>query len=136
MTYALSASLQRAVYQTLAEDEALRAEVGTAIYDVVPAGEVPSTYVLLGPEEVRDWSDKSGCGARHDFTISVVSDAAGFQTAKRVAGAVADALARTEAALSRGILVSMMFRRARATRVDDGSMRRVDLSFRALVADD
>jgi hypothetical protein len=136
MTYALSADLQKAIYQTLKADAALQNQIGEAIYDVVPAGQLPSTYVSLGPEDVRDWSDKTGRGARHDFTISVVTDAAGFQTAKVVAGAVTDALAVTETALARGTLVSLSFRRARAVRVEEGNMRRIDLSFRALVADD
>ena len=136
MTYALAAGLQRAVYEVLVGDPDVQAQVGDAVYDAVPPGPLPSTYISLGPEDVRDWSDKSGRGARHDFTISVVTDAAGFQTAKTVAGAVADALARTETALVRGTLVSLTFRRARAVRVEEGSMRRIDLSFRALVADD
>lgn len=136
MTYALSADLQTAVYRVLVNDAALHNLIGDAIYDVVPAGQPPATYVSLGPEDVRDWSDKTGRGARHDFTVSVVSDAAGFQTAKLVAGAVADALATVESALDRGTLVSLTFRRARALRVEEGNMRRIDLSFRALVADD
>ena len=136
MTYAVAAGLQKAVYQALRENEGLRSHVGEAIYDVVPAGQLPSTYVSLGPEEVRDWSDKTGRGARHDFTISVVTDAAGFQRAKFVAGAVTDALADAQAALERGTLVSLTFRKARAVRVEEGNMRRIDLSFRALVADD
>lgn len=136
MSYALSAALQQAVYQRLVADDALRAQVGEAIYDVVPAGQVPSTYVSLGPEDVRDWSDKTGRGARHDFTISVVTDAAGFQTAKIAAGAITDALAGAEPPLSRGRIISLAFRRARAVRVEDGNMRRIDVSFRALVTDD
>jgi hypothetical protein len=136
MTYALSADLQKAVYQALKADAALHDQIGDAIYDVVPAGQLPSTYISLGPEDVRDWSDKTGRGARHDFTISVVTDAAGFQTAKVVAGAVTDALAGADAALARGTVVSLSFRRARAVRVEEGNMRRIDLSFRALVADD
>lgn len=136
MTYALSADLQKAIYQTLVNDDALRGLVGDAIYDVVPAGQPPSTYVSLGPEDVRDWSDKTGRGARHDFTVSVITDAAGFQRAKVVAGAVADALAAEEPALDRGMLVSLTFHRARAVRVEEGTKRRIDLSFRALVADD
>jgi hypothetical protein len=135
MTYALAADLQKAIYQALKGDAALQDQIGDAIYDVVPAGPLPSTYVSLGPEDVRDWSDKTGRGARHDFTISVVTDAAGFQTAKVVAGAVTDALAGTAAWLERGTLVSLSFRRARAIRVEEGNMRRIDLSFRALVAD-
>ena len=136
MTYALSADLQKAIYKVLIDHAALQSQIGEAIYDVVPAGQLPSTYVSLGPEDVRDWSDKTGRGARHDFTISVVTDAAGFQTAKVVAGAVTDALVETNTALARGTLVSLTFRRARAVRVEEGNMRRIDLSFRALVADE
>ena len=44
--------------------------VGGAIYDVVPAGEVPSIYVSLGPEDVRDASDQTGSGAEHRFAIA------------------------------------------------------------------
>ena len=108
MTYALAAELQKAIYQTLRNDATLQQQIGDAIYDVVPAGQPPATYVSLGPEDVRDWSDKTGRGARHDFTISVVTDAAGFQTAKAVAGAVADALSETQAALAHGTLVSLI----------------------------
>jgi hypothetical protein len=136
MTYALAADLQKTVYTVLREDEELQALVDGAVYDVVPAGPLPSTYVSLGPEDVRDWSDKTGRGARHDFTITVVTEAAGFQQAKIVAGAVADALTGLGETLEHGTLVSLTFRRARAVRIEDGNMRRIDLSFRALVAED
>ena len=136
MSYGVSAALQRSVYQRLIADPALSAEVGDAIYDVVPAGEIPSTYVSLGPEDVRDRSDKTGRGARHDFVVSVVTDAAGFQTAKSAAGAITDALVGADLALTRGRLVTLTFQRARALRVESGQVRRIDLSFRALVEDD
>ena len=136
MTYALAPKLQKAVYQALVADTALKARIGDAIYDAVPAGQTPSTYISLGPEDVRDWSDKSAFGARHDFTISVVTEAAGFQFAKSIAADVADALADASLPLERGTLVSLTFRRGRAVRLEDGAIRRIDLSFRALVADD
>lgn len=136
MTYAMSGGLQRAIYQMLVGSSDLQSRVGDAIYDVVPAGQLPPTYVSLGPEDVRDWSDKTGRGARHDFTISVVTEAAGFQTAKIVAGAVTDALTDAHAVLERGTLVVLTFRRARAIRIEDGTMRRIDMSFRALIADE
>ncbi|MBM9595209.1 DUF3168 domain-containing protein [Roseitranquillus sediminis] len=135
MSYGMSAALQQAVYQRLMSDAAVNAEVGEAIYDVVPAGQVPSTYVSIGPEDVRDWSDKSGHGARHDFVVSVVTDAAGFQTAKAAAGAIADALVGTRLPMVRGHLVALNFRRAQARRLEAGTIRRIDLSFRAHVQD-
>lgn len=136
MSYTLSADFQKTIYQILANDDALRAHVGDAIYDVVPAGQQATAYVSLGPEDVRDWSDKTGSGARYDFTISVLSDRSGFHKAKTIASAVADALIDADGDLDRGKLVAIMFRRARAIRVEDGQMHRIDLSFRALVAND
>ena len=136
MTYAVAAALQQAVYRALSEDQQLREHVGDAIYDVVPSGQIPSVYVSLGPEDVRDRSDKTGRGARHDFVVSVVTDAAGFQTAKRAAGAVADALLAARLDLSRGRVVALDFRRARALRIEEGRMRRIDISFRAQIQDD
>ena len=135
MSYAVAAALQQAVYRRLADDGELGALVGRAVFDVVPSGSVPSLYVSLGPEEVRDSSDKTGRGATHDFTVSVVTDQAGFQGAKRAAGAVSDALLRSGLELERGRLVSLYFLRARAGRLKDATQRRIDLRFRARVED-
>lgn len=135
MSYGTSLALQQAVYQRLAADATLVSLVGTSIYDAVPAGLTGTTYVALGPEDVREASDKTGRGALHEFTISVVSDAAGFATAKQVAAAVSDALVDATLILARGTLVSLNFYRARARRVQDADMRRIDLRFRARVED-
>lgn len=131
MSYAMAAALQGAIYQQLVADSALDALVGGAVYDTVPPGTVTGTYVSLGPEEARDASDKTGDGARHDFTVSVVSDAAGFQSAKEVAAAVSQALVGTTPALAIGRVVGIWFLRARARRVETGEARRIDMTFRA-----
>ncbi|SIO10904.1 Protein of unknown function [Rhodovulum sp. ES.010] len=136
MSYGAAAALQTAIYQRLSGDAALAALVGTAIYDVVPAGELPATYVSLGPEETRDASDKTGAGALHHVTISVVTAQAGFAQAKAAAGAISDALVGAPLSLSRGRLVGLWFDRARAKRVGDKDERRIDLRFAARVADD
>ena len=47
MSYALSTALQSAVYQALADDVALFAIVGDAIYDALPVGALPPMYVGL-----------------------------------------------------------------------------------------
>jgi len=135
MSYGVSAALQQAVFQQLQADAILTGLVGAAIFDAAPAGTAPSTYVSLGPEDVRDASDKSNAGAIHEFTVSVVSDAAGFRHAKDVAAAVSDALVGADLILSRGQLVSLAFLKARARRVQDGDVRRIDLRFRARVED-
>lgn len=135
MSYAISAALQAGIYQSLAADGDLAALVGTAIHDQMPAGPVSGTYVSLGPEDVRDLSDQTHRGAEHRFSVSVVSDEAGFQTAKAVAGRIADILVDAEPVLTRGRVVLLSFLSARARRVRAGQTRRIDLSFRAIVED-
>ena len=134
MSYALSAPLQAAIYQHLRADAALGALVGAAIYDALPPGPVPALYVALGPERVRDASDGTAIGAWHDVTLSVVSDTAGFQSAKAAAGAVSDALEEASLTMARGRLVLLKFLRAEASRESAG-VRRIDLIFRARVED-
>lgn len=135
MSYGVSAALQSAVYQRLSGDPALHGFVGDAIYDVVPAGQVPPIYVSLGPEDVRDRSDKTGHGAEHEFVVSVVTNAAGFHAAKEAGAAISDALIDAPMTLGRGHLVFLNFVRARARQVQKGDVRRIDLTFRARVDD-
>ena len=134
MTYAISEALQQAVYQRLIGDAALTAEVGPAIYDMVPAGPVPPLYVMLGAETVRDRSDVTGAGALHRFTVTVVAEATGFSAAKRAAAAISDALVDAPLALSRGHLVGLWFDRAKAARQANGD-RSIALRFSARVED-
>lgn len=136
MSYGVSSALQSAIYQALVADSTLAGLVGTHIYDALPPGFLPPLYVALGPEEVRDRSDKTGAGAAHTITISIVTDAAGFATAKQAAGAVSDALVDADLSLARGVLIALNFVRAKAVRVGAADERRVDLTFRALVQDE
>ncbi|KCV83503.1 hypothetical protein ATO10_02045 [Actibacterium atlanticum] len=135
MSYGATAALQAAVYQKLVADAPLGALVGSAIYDAVPSGSLPETYVTLGAEDVRDRSDKTGGGALHVFTVSVISTAAGYEDAKLAAAAISDALVDADLSLSRGELVFLRFARARARQVQSGDTRRIDLTFRARVDD-
>lgn len=135
MTYGVGPALQAAVYQRLAADPVLTALVGSAIFDAAPPGILPPLYVALGPERVRDRSDKTGQGAEHEFTVSVVTDAAGFSGAKAAAAAVSDALVDAALPLARGRLVSLSFLRAQADRVASGDQRQINLTFRARVED-
>ncbi|QPZ91484.1 DUF3168 domain-containing protein [Thioclava electrotropha] len=133
MSYAIGAALQEAVYTRLQGDAALTALVGAAVYDAAPAGAASGTYVSLGPETARDASDMTGDGAVHDFTVSVVSDEAGFHAAKEIGAAISDALLEVPLSLTRGRVVGLWFLKARARRVDKGASRRLDLTFRARV---
>ncbi|MBD3804188.1 MAG: DUF3168 domain-containing protein [Thioclava sp.] len=133
MSYAIGAALQAAVYARLQDDPGVTELVGSAVYDAAPAGTVSGTYVSLGPEDARDASDMTGDGAVHDFTVSVVSDVAGFQLAKQVGEAISDTLLASPLTLARGRLVGLWFLKAKARRVDKGAARRLDLTFRARV---
>ncbi len=136
MSYGVALALQAAVYQHLVADAAVVALVGSSVFDEVPSGSVPSTYVTLGPEIALDRSDKSTSGAEHRFTISVVTDVAGFGTAKSVGVAVSDALHNNQGlVLARGHLVMLQFERATASREQAANLRRIDLRFRARVED-
>ncbi len=135
MSYASAAALQEAVYQKLTGDAALSALVGGAIYDALPEGSLPATYVALGPEEVRERGDGTAGGAWHRFTVSVVTAEAGFHAAKQVAAAIGDALLGADLTLTRGHLAALNFDRARARREGTGALRRIDLTFRARIDD-
>ena len=136
MTYALAQSLQTAFFQRLTSDDGLRALVGNHVYDQVPPGILPTLYVALGPEVVRDRSDQIGQGAEHDAMVSVVTDGAGFSAAKAVAAAVSDALLGSDLTLAQGRVVFLRFLRASATRKGAGETRQIDLIFRVRVEDD
>ncbi|NJM83021.1 MAG: DUF3168 domain-containing protein [Tabrizicola sp.] len=130
MSYGAAAALQSAVYQALTAAPDLS---GVAIYDAVPPSP-PGTFVLIGPEEARDQSDKTGPGAEHQMVISVITDTTGFLSAKVIAAAISDTLVGASLTLSRGVLVSLFFVRAYARRISEGETRRIDITFRARVA--
>lgn len=134
MSYGMSAALQAAVYAALSGDVAVASLSGGAVYDALPPGPVPPLFVSLGPERARDASDKTGAGAVHDFAITVVSEAAGFASAKALAAAVSDAVIGADLVLGRGRLVRLGFLRAQARRTNGG--REIELWFRARVDED
>ncbi len=134
MSYGAAGALQTAVQARLVADAALGALVGGAIHDAIPPGTATGLHVALGPEVVRDRSDRTGGGAEHDFTVSVVGGPGGFERAKAAAAAVSDALVGAPLTLSRGRLVGLWFLAARAARERDGG-RRIDLTFRARIED-
>ncbi|KAA2317411.1 DUF3168 domain-containing protein [Pseudooceanicola sediminis] len=135
MSYAVSAALQAAIFQQLSSDAALVALVGANIFDAPPTGTPPATYVSLGEERVSDRSDMTGAGALHDLTVSVITEEDGFQVAKSVAAVISDSLAQPLPALTRGVVVSLNFLKARARRDGNGTLRRIDMKFRARVQD-
>ncbi len=137
MTYALAWPLQAALYARLAADPALAAIVGGRIYDAAPpeTGEARDIYLTLGDETARDWSTADCAGATHDIRIAVTAPRAGFSEAKQAAAAVCDALLGAPLPLARGRVVTVVFRAAETERLADDALRRIALTFRALLED-
>ncbi len=131
MSLAVSAALQSAVFAALTGDAQVALLTGGAIFDALPPGPVPSLYLSLGAERVRDASDVVGDGAVHDFPVTIITTAAGFLAAKEIAVAVSDALTGADLVLGRGSLTALNFLRSRARRV--GDTREIEIWFRALV---
>jgi Protein of unknown function (DUF3168) len=130
MSYGMAQALQAAIYQRLTADSAL---AGIPVVDALPKGQGSGTFILIGPEDVIDQSDKVGKGAEHRFSVSVISDAAGFLAAKAIAVVVSDNLIDAPLVLARGHLSGLWFLKAVARRLDEGKARRIDLTFRARV---
>jgi hypothetical protein len=136
MSYGMSGALQAAIFAALTEDAALNALVGSEIYDALPSGKLPETYVSLGRERVRDASDQSSDGALHSLDISVLTSQSGFAAAKAVAAAISDVLHGADLTLARGRLIFLRFDRAEARKIDNSSGREIRLRFRARVDDE
>jgi len=135
MSYAISEALQTAVFTALSGDAGVTALVGSNLYDAVPSGPLPSLYIALGEEKVRDLSSKTSAGALHDLNVDVHSDVAGFQASKAVAAAVCDALIDADLSLSRGTLTRLQFKFARARKGISPDQRVINLTFRAQVTE-
>ena len=130
MSYGAAVALQAAIYGILTSAPAL---AGALVVDAMPTQAASGTFVLIGPEEVLDQSDKSGDGAEHRIVVSVISDADGFLTAKTLASAVSDCLVDATPVLSTGRIVGIRFLKAVAKRLKDGDARRIDLTFRVRI---
>lgn len=135
MTYAIGASLQKAVFQHLTGEAEIIELAGPNIFDAVAPSAKPSVFVLIGEELVRDRSTKTSGGAHHDFTISVFADLQGFSTGKTLAAVICDSLLSASLTTERGRVTGIWFRRARTRRGTAPDRRRIDLTFRAHVED-
>lgn len=140
MTAALSWPLQKAVFAALSADAALTAKLGPdRLFDEPPHGAAADAsrapYIALGEESVEPWFDKSDRGAVHDFALSIVARRRGYSDAKQIAGLVCDALDAADLALDRGRVVRLQFLSAEFVRDGQGTRRRAELRFRAVLED-
>lgn len=138
MTYVLAEPLQRAVFDALSGDAALQGLIGSEIYDApLPLDNttMPSEYVTIGGEVVSNRASMTEDGALHDFEVIVHSNASGFVSSKKIAGAICDVLLDAQLTLSRGQLIYLRFLKARADVGRSPAKRKISLKFRAFVED-
>ncbi|MFN4099532.1 MAG: DUF3168 domain-containing protein [Pararhodobacter sp.] len=133
MSYQSAAALQVALYDLLTADTALAALVSGGIFDAPPPATPQGTYGVIGEEDVIDRSDVTGPGAEHRVLVQVVSDAAGFATAKAAAARIAEILPGAAPALTQGRVVAIWFHQAQARRAEGATLRRIDLRFRVRI---
>lgn len=133
MSYGSAGAVQAAIYGVLAGDAGLAGLVPGGVFDAPPPGTPQGTYVVIGEEDVIDRSDISGPGAEHRITVQVVSNAAGFATAKAAAARVSDLLSGAQPMLTTGRVVAIWFHQAQARKAEGGALRRIDLRFRVRV---
>ena len=136
MSFLICGELQAAVWRRLSDDPVIAGLVEAAIYDAPPDGApnaLPADYVTLGEETARPNNTKTSQGAVHDFEVVVHSRREGFDSAKRIAGAICAALIDAPLSVEGGVLVDLRFLRAKATRGPAPEKRQVALRFRAIL---
>lgn len=112
--------LQRAVYQALGADAALKEQIGdpARIYDDPPPDAV-FPYLTVGEARAKPFPGVAG-GLEHDLNLHVFSRYAGRREVKAVMGAVYDALHDASLALAGHVLVNIRFVFGDAFRRRDG----------------
>jgi len=124
--------LQKVLYETLAADAGVKAEVGdpARIYDDPPR-EAIFPYLTLGETRANAWAGVEG-GFEHDIRLHVFSRYAGRREVKRIIGAVYDALHDASLTLAGHALVNIRFVFGDAFRRSDGETYHGVARFRAV----
>ena len=109
MTDHFAWGLQKAVYEQLTGDAALKALLGDPprIYDAPPR-EAVFPYAALGGSRVKDWPGVEG-GLEHDIRVNVFSRYLGRREVKDVLNAVYDALHEADLTIEGRRLVQIRF---------------------------
>lgn len=136
MSLSATALLQRAVYETLSEDETLSAHL-TGVYDEAPV-DTPYPYLAMGQTSLTGSDLKDGSGGTVEFDLDVYSSEASQMQVKELAVLVDTALENANIALQDFSLVSLRLTRTAFTRLWDeaGSLHRARMSYSALVYKD
>ena len=138
MTMALSAPLQRALFERLTTAPELSV-LGGRVFDEAPQGaatESQEIYVTLGDESVEAWNTMSDFGAKHEVVVSVHSTRRGFVALKEMAALIAHVMETDPPVPALGRIATHEFVSAQTQRRENGSVRRIDLKFRFAIEDD
>jgi len=102
-------ALQRALYQTLSADAALKALIGdpARIYDDPPEG-AALPYIVIGATKASDWQGVPG-GVEHELQFLVFSKYAGRKEIKEIIAALYDALHEADVTVDGHRLVNIRF---------------------------
>lgn len=127
-----AAELQTAIYQALAGDSALVAELGGAsIYDQAPAS-VTFPYITFGRTNVYDWSTGTESGTEQLFTLHIWSKARGKKEVLEIMELSRVRLDNASLPLSGHHLVNLRLEFAEARYDDDLAVHHGLLRFRAV----
>ena len=89
MTYALGWPLQQALFATLCESPVCTTHFNGQIFDApLPFGSEAAPeglYLIIGDEEVQDWSTATDAGAVHLISLNIHAPRRGFAEAKQAA---------------------------------------------------
>jgi len=125
-------ALQRAVYQQLAADAALKSFIGdpARIYDDAPR-EASLPYVVIGETKASDWKGVDH-GLEHDLRLHIFSRYAGRREIKDIMSAIYDALHEASLTLTGHRLVNIRFVFSDALRRQDAQTYHGVMRFRAM----
>lgn len=111
--------LQGAIINRLKADPAIVALVGTRVFDSVPAS-APFPYISYGASDALQADAECIRGIDIDVQIDVWSRAVGFPEAKKINGAVRNALHGVDLPLATNALVFLEHRQTATRRDPDG----------------
>jgi hypothetical protein len=125
-------ALLQAIHQTLANDAALAAIVGTdGIRDrLLPRAKLPC--VVFGEMETRDFSTASEAGEEHLLVLEIWSDGEGRRQAQEIAGLVHGLLHDAALALDGAVLVNLQQVGTRTRREPKTKFYLAEMRFRAM----
>lgn len=139
MTYAMSWPLQQGLFKLLCDRPLCETHFNGQIFDApLPFGSEAAPdglYLIIGDEEVQDWSTATDAGAVHLISLNIHAPRRGFAEAKQAAADISDALLNGSIPLERGRVVNIRFVDANTYREEADQLRRIEMRFRVTLED-